>query len=121
MNLKPELRLFIFVNFEKLNYFNQKNNLTCPIYSNVVGTCIYTILTVVSLLCTQNQRRIQLLTEAVKAHSNYTDDAISGRAIDRHLMGLRVLARDNGIPMPDIFTDTTYGKSLHFQLSTSQV
>ncbi len=64
---------------------------------------------------------MELLTDAVKAHSNYTNDAISGRAIDRHLMGLRVLARDNGISMPEIFTDTTYGKSLHFQLSTSQV
>ena len=57
----------------------------------------------------------------MKAHSQYTVDAISGEGVDRHLLGLRILANDAGTTMPKIFTDPSYGKSLHFGLSTSQV
>ncbi len=47
--------------------------------------------------------------------------AISGQAPDRHLLGLRLIASEAGIELPGIFTDPAYSKSLHFNLSTSQV
>jgi hypothetical protein len=31
---------------------------------------------------------------AVKSHSNYTRDAMEGRGVDRHLLGLRLIARE---------------------------
>ena len=47
--------------------------------------------------------------------------AVEGQVFDRHLLGLRLLAKENGIEMPEMFTDPSYAKSLHFCLSTSQV
>ena len=46
---------------------------------------------------------------------------ILGHGVDCHLLGLRELAAELGLPTPDIFTDPTYLKSNHFTLSTSQV
>lgn len=47
--------------------------------------------------------------------------AIMGQAVDRHLLGLRMLAGEAGMEVPEIFTDTAYSRSSHFCLSTSQV
>ncbi|XP_070706756.1 carnitine O-acetyltransferase [Pempheris klunzingeri] len=69
----------------------------------------------------QNTDKIDLLAKAVNAHRLYTNRAISGQAIDRHLLGLKLLALEEKLPLPAIFTDTAYAKALHYQLSTSQV
>lgn len=69
----------------------------------------------------QNREKIELLEKAVKAHRWYTNMAISGQAIDRHLLGLKILALEQQITMPPIFSDTSYSKALHYKLSTSQV
>ena len=47
--------------------------------------------------------------------------AIKGQAFDRHLLGLRTIAKEKGIEMPAIFTDPVYGKTHHFRLRTAQV
>lgn len=47
--------------------------------------------------------------------------AISGQAIDRHLLGLKMVAIEEKLALPAIFTDKAYGKALHYKLSTSQV
>lgn len=47
--------------------------------------------------------------------------AITGMAIDNHLLGLRELARDMCKELPEMFTDETYLMSNRFVLSTSQV
>jgi len=46
---------------------------------------------------------------------------LEGQVFDRHLLGLRLIAKENDIDMPALFTDKSYAKSLHFCLSTSQV
>ncbi|XP_070780464.1 carnitine O-acetyltransferase [Enoplosus armatus] len=69
----------------------------------------------------QNTEKVDLMEKAVKAHRSYTNMAISGQAIDRHLLGLKMQAGHEKISIPDIFTDTAYAKALHYQLSTSQV
>ncbi|XP_035523487.1 carnitine O-acetyltransferase [Morone saxatilis] len=69
----------------------------------------------------QNTEKVDLLVNAVKAHRSYTNIAISGQAIDRHLLGLKMVAIEEKLPIPAIFTDTAYAKALHYQLSTSQV
>uniref|UniRef100_A0A8C2UHR0 Choline O-acetyltransferase n=1 Tax=Chinchilla lanigera TaxID=34839 RepID=A0A8C2UHR0_CHILA len=63
----------------------------------------------------------QLLREAIRAQTEYTVMAITGMAIDNHLLGLRELARDLYTEPPEMFTDETYLTSNRFVLSTSQV
>ena len=63
----------------------------------------------------------ELLRNAVVDHKKYTNDAISGQAIDRHLLGLRLIAKKSGEEEPLIFKDTTYKRAMQFNLSTSQV
>ncbi|CAG5122644.1 unnamed protein product [Candidula unifasciata] len=66
-------------------------------------------------------KKVTLLKEAIQSHRKYTDDTINGQGIDRHLLGLRLIAQENGLEVPEIFTDPAYKKSTHYNLSTSQV
>lgn len=47
--------------------------------------------------------------------------AITGMAIDNHLLGLREIARELKIEKPEIFKDEAHLISNQFILSTSQV
>ncbi|KAK2818797.1 hypothetical protein Q5P01_024358 [Channa striata] len=69
----------------------------------------------------QNTEKVELMEKAVKSHRSYTNMAISGQAIDRHLLGLKLQAIEEQISIPDIFKDAAYAKALHYRLSTSQV
>lgn len=51
----------------------------------------------------------------------FVGQAITGMAIDNHLLGLREMAKELKMEKPDIFTDETYLASNQFILSTSQV
>uniref|UniRef100_A0A8C6X690 Choline O-acetyltransferase n=1 Tax=Naja naja TaxID=35670 RepID=A0A8C6X690_NAJNA len=68
-----------------------------------------------------NSEKMQLFKSAITAQTNYTILAITGMAIDNHLLGLREMARENFEELPDLFTDETYLASNRFVLSTSQV
>ncbi|XP_019585673.2 choline O-acetyltransferase [Rhinolophus sinicus] len=65
--------------------------------------------------------KLLLLKDAIRAQTEYTVMAITGMAIDNHLLGLRELARDMCKELPEMFTDETYLMSNRFVLSTSQV
>ncbi|XP_054614307.1 carnitine O-acetyltransferase isoform X2 [Dunckerocampus dactyliophorus] len=69
----------------------------------------------------QNTEKVDLMEKAVKAHKAYTNLAISGQAIDRHLLGLKMQAAEEKISIPKVFKDTSFAKALHYRLSTSQV
>jgi carnitine O-acetyltransferase len=62
--------------------------------------------------------KFDFLKKAVEAHVRYTRAAMAGKAVDRHLLGLRILASENEPELPGIFTDKAYQMS--WQLSTSQ-
>lgn len=47
--------------------------------------------------------------------------ALQGFGVDRHLLGLKMIALENNIPLPDIYYDVAYKRSTHFRISTSQV
>ncbi len=47
--------------------------------------------------------------------------AITGMAIDNHLLGLREIAKELKLEKPELFSDKTYATSIHLILSTSQV
>lgn len=69
----------------------------------------------------QPSEKVHLLRKAVTAHKAYTNEAINGDGIDRHLLGLKLMAIEMGENVPEIFMDPSYTKSTHFRLSTSQV
>lgn len=47
--------------------------------------------------------------------------ALNGHGIDRHLLGLKLQAIEEGMSIPKIFMDTAYGLATHFKLRTGQV
>jgi carnitine O-acetyltransferase len=66
------------------------------------------------------------MKEAFAAHKKYMTDATMGKGADRHLLGLRILAGQEvasgeAKAMPELFTDPSYGQSMYFKLSTSNV
>ncbi|XP_028571917.2 carnitine O-acetyltransferase isoform X1 [Podarcis muralis] len=69
----------------------------------------------------QDLEKVELLRQATQAHRAYTDMAIRGDAIDRHLLGLKLQAIEDLVSMPELFMDTAYAVAMHFKLSTSQV
>ncbi|KAJ0067121.1 hypothetical protein NL108_012827, partial [Boleophthalmus pectinirostris] len=64
--------------------------------------------------------KMELLQDAIAAQTKYTILAITGMAIDNHLLGLREIARELKMETPEIFTDEAYLISNQFILSTSQ-
>lgn len=47
--------------------------------------------------------------------------ALQGYGVDRHLLGLKLIALENGIEVPKLYSDAGYIKSAHMRISTSQV
>ncbi|KYO27727.1 choline O-acetyltransferase [Alligator mississippiensis] len=68
-----------------------------------------------------DSEKMQRFKDAITAQTNYTILAITGMAIDNHLLGLREMAREHFKELPEIFIDETYLTSNRFILSTSQV
>lgn len=47
--------------------------------------------------------------------------AFKGLGIDRHLLGLKLQAIEEGYSIPKVFMDTAYGVATHWKLRTGQV
>ncbi|XP_061676191.1 carnitine O-acetyltransferase b [Syngnathoides biaculeatus] len=67
------------------------------------------------------EAKLQLFTEAVDAYSTLTDQVLKGHGIDRHLLGLKLQAIEDGLSVPKIFMDTAFGLATHWKLRTGQV
>ncbi|KAL1925629.1 uncharacterized protein VTP21DRAFT_512 [Calcarisporiella thermophila] len=70
---------------------------------------------------TSDEERTTLLRKAIDKHVEYTNWAVSGNGVDRHLLGLKLLAEKENSKLPSIFTDPSYSLSSHWNLSTSQI
>lgn len=76
----------------------------------------------IKILSAQDQKKkIQLFEEAAKKQTTIMEANIVGHGIDNHLLGLRELAKEHEVTMPQIFTDPVYKQMMQFDLSTSQV
>ncbi|KJE93555.1 hypothetical protein CAOG_04324 [Capsaspora owczarzaki ATCC 30864] len=64
-----------------------------------------------------SEKKLELLRAACKSHVKFMRAATNGDGIDRHLLGLRILARGAGIDSPFL---ADKAMSLPFRLSTSQ-
>jgi carnitine O-acetyltransferase len=67
-----------------------------------------------------DEHRAALFRKAVKRHLEYSAWAADGQGVDRHLFGLKRMLKA-GEPTPSIYTDEAFGKTNHWELSTSQL
>ncbi|KAI3360493.1 hypothetical protein L3Q82_002379 [Scortum barcoo] len=64
------------------------------------------------------------MVQAAHKHNKLMIEAQEGKGFDRHLLGLYLIAKEEGLPTPEIFTDPIYAKSGgggNFVLSSSLV
>ncbi|XP_067620798.1 carnitine O-acetyltransferase isoform X2 [Eurosta solidaginis] len=71
--------------------------------------------------CCDANKRVELLRTAINGHRAYTQMALQGKGVDRHLLGLKLMAIENNKPIPEFYKSPGYVKSLIFRVSTSQV
>ncbi|XP_023031805.1 carnitine O-acetyltransferase isoform X1 [Drosophila willistoni] len=67
------------------------------------------------------QDKADALRAAVTSHQAYTRLALQGRGVDRHLLGLKLMALENSQPIPKFYSSPGFVKSASFRMSTSQV
>ncbi|CAG0889904.1 unnamed protein product [Cyprideis torosa] len=68
-----------------------------------------------------DKEKFESLKRAVNAHKEYVSEAVAGYGVDRHLLGLKLVALDAGMNLPPLYMDAGYIRSAYFRLSTSQV
>ncbi|CAH0603196.1 unnamed protein product [Chrysodeixis includens] len=68
-----------------------------------------------------SKEKAAALKSAINSHKNYTVQALQGLGVDRHLLGLKLTAIENGIELPSIYSDAGFTRSAHMRISTSQV
>ena len=61
------------------------------------------------------------MSNAINGHQQYAKMTCQGKGIDRHLLGLQLIAHDNNIEIPDFFDDKAYTTSATHRISSSQV
>ncbi|RNA01008.1 carnitine O-acetyltransferase isoform X1 [Brachionus plicatilis] len=69
----------------------------------------------------ENQVKTELLLRAIKGQRLFTVDAMNNQSFDKHFFGLKQMALENGIELPELFNDIGYKKLSYYYLSTSQV
>ncbi|XP_045510869.1 carnitine O-acetyltransferase-like isoform X1 [Colias croceus] len=65
--------------------------------------------------------KVEAMRKAIAAHKDYTVQALQGLGVDRHLLGLKLTAIENGIEIPKLYSDPGFTRSAHMRISTSQV
>ncbi|CAH2282382.1 peroxisomal carnitine O-octanoyltransferase [Pelobates cultripes] len=69
-------------------------------------------------------QRLDLMLKAFAKHNKMMKECQDGKGFDRHLLGLLLLAKEGGLPVPELFNDPAFTKSGgggNFILSTSCV
>lgn len=68
--------------------------------------------------------RQRKMLQAFAKHNKMMQECSTGKGFDRHLLGLLLTAKEEGLPVPELFTDPLFSKSGgggNFVLSTSLV
>ena len=69
---------------------------------------------------TSTESRLHLLREHAQKHEENSRQAFNGQGIDRHLLGLKLIANQENL-QPEFFSDPPFSKSTRYRMSTSQV
>ncbi|NWR28898.1 OCTC octanoyltransferase, partial [Tachuris rubrigastra] len=67
-------------------------------------------------------QRLQLMHKAIAKHNKMRKECENGKGFDRHLLGLLLIAQEQGLPVPELYGDkafTASGGGGNFVLSTS--
>src|ERR1700761_3134210 len=67
----------------------------------------------------KDMTRLALLHRAVQTHTTLSRHAATGRGIDRHLLGLRLMMRPDAGERTRLFEDPLFERSQEWKLSTS--
>ncbi|KAK7147285.1 hypothetical protein R3I94_009962 [Phoxinus phoxinus] len=70
------------------------------------------------------EEKRQALNAAFSKHNKLMGEAQDGKGFDRHLLGMYLIAKEEGLPVPELYSDPLYSKSGgggSFVLSTSLV
>ncbi|XP_060847233.1 carnitine O-palmitoyltransferase 2, mitochondrial [Rhopalosiphum padi] len=68
-----------------------------------------------------NNDLVNMIKQCSVEHSKLVKEAAMGQGFDRHLFALRLLAKENNLKIPDLFTDPAYNLINHNILSTSSL
>ncbi|KAH9969706.1 acyltransferase ChoActase/COT/CPT [Russula dissimulans] len=68
----------------------------------------------------RDTQRAALFRSAVARHVQYAAWAADGQGVDRHLFGLKKMVKE-GEALPEIYQDSAYSRTSHWELSTSQL
>jgi len=71
-------------------------------------------LTLIFLLPTETQ--FQAMCEAIRGHSDYAKNAVRGLGVDRLLQGMRRLALETNVPLPELYDDPGYVRSSRYSV-----
>ncbi len=63
----------------------------------------------------------EALLVALDEHARWLVACVSGRGVDRHLLGLRLAAAEAGLAAPAVLSGAAYARSTDFALSTSNI
>ena len=72
-----------------------------------------------SWLSIKASTRLALLRRAIQTHTRLSRSAATGRGIDRHLLGLRLMMRPDDGERAELFEDPLFERSQEWKLSTS--
>jgi hypothetical protein len=61
----------------------------------------------------------KLLIKAIQSHREFIDNAINMNSFDRHLFGLKLVALENNIELPNLYKCDAFEKLNHFYISSS--
>ncbi len=92
--------------------------------TDVIRSCSPTAITFAETMLDSEASLAQkhgAMVAALKAHSDYAKLTVQGRGIDRHLLGLGLIAEENGMEKPEILADPAWTRSTRHRISSSQV
>ncbi|XP_012274626.1 carnitine O-acetyltransferase isoform X2 [Orussus abietinus] len=67
------------------------------------------------------QTKKEVMVAAIDAHKRFAGAATMGQGVDRHLFGMKMIAKSENMELPAFYKDVGYTRSTHFTLTSSQV
>ena len=61
------------------------------------------------------------MKNAITGHSAYAKMTVMGQGIDRHFLGMKLIAKEANMPLPKLYEDPAFIRSTYHRMSTSQV
>jgi hypothetical protein len=62
------------------------------------------------------EAQFKAMSDAIRGHSDYAKNAVRGLGVDRLLQGMRRLALETNMPLPELYDDPGYIRSSRYWL-----